>query len=169
MNNGRKAWSTEKSRGEPSEGQTNKESRKRRSWHCGTIHHQITEASKGAQYGTLKIPLGAKVTNDTFERAPETSCLSRDTPIPHRRLFRRGSGRPNPLTSSFKFSSLCAPEFHLVGARLRLPKQTRLGSVHLPGDARRTLVRRSRHLSLYDPKVKGRQDEKESPLTVYDP
>ncbi|OWM71806.1 hypothetical protein CDL15_Pgr020683 [Punica granatum] len=96
---GRKAWSTEKSEGEPSEEWTNKESRKRRSWHCGTIHHRIAEAPKCAQYGTLKIPLGAKVTNDTSERTPETSCLSRDTPIPHRRLFRRGSGRPDPLTS----------------------------------------------------------------------
>ncbi|PKI55022.1 hypothetical protein CRG98_024587 [Punica granatum] len=37
------------------------------------------------------------------------------------------------------------------------PKQTRLGSVHLPGDSRRTHVRRSRHLPLYDPKVEGRQ------------
>ncbi|PKI78542.1 hypothetical protein CRG98_001049 [Punica granatum] len=27
----------------------NKESRKRRSWHCGTIHHRITGASKGTQ------------------------------------------------------------------------------------------------------------------------
>ncbi|OWM89020.1 hypothetical protein CDL15_Pgr017636 [Punica granatum] len=50
-----------------------------------------------------------------------------------------------------------APEFHLVGARMRAPKQTRLGSVHLPGDARRTHVRRSRHLPFYDPRVEGRQ------------
>ncbi|PKI64636.1 hypothetical protein CRG98_014974 [Punica granatum] len=41
---------------------------------------------------------------------------------------------------------LCAPEFHLVGARVRGAYATRLGSVHLPGDARRTHVRRSRHL-----------------------
>ncbi|PKI72327.1 hypothetical protein CRG98_007307, partial [Punica granatum] len=34
---------------------------------------------------------------------------------------------------------------------------TRLGSVHLPGDARRTHVRMSRHLPFYDPKVEGRQ------------
>ncbi|OWM87922.1 hypothetical protein CDL15_Pgr000339 [Punica granatum] len=33
----------------------------------------------------------------------------------------------------------------------------RLGSVHLPGDARRTHLRRSRHLPFYDPKIKGRQ------------
>ena len=54
-------------------------------------------------------------------------------------------------------AKLCAPEFNLVGARMRAPKQTRLGSVHLPGDARRTHVRRSRHLPFYDPKVEGRQ------------
>ncbi|PKI71520.1 hypothetical protein CRG98_008037 [Punica granatum] len=34
---------------------------------------------------------------------------------------------------------------------------TQLGSVHLPGDARQTHVRRSRHLPFYDPKVEGRQ------------
>ncbi|PKI61955.1 hypothetical protein CRG98_017681 [Punica granatum] len=34
---------------------------------------------------------------------------------------------------------------------------TRLGSVHFPGDARRTQVRRSRHLSFYDLKVESRQ------------
>ncbi|PKI65205.1 hypothetical protein CRG98_014354 [Punica granatum] len=33
---------------------------------------------------------------------------------------------------------VCAPEFCLVGARMRVPDATRLGSVHLPGDARRT-------------------------------
>ncbi|PKI59297.1 hypothetical protein CRG98_020309 [Punica granatum] len=38
---------------------------------------------------------------------------------------------------------------------MRAPKQTRLGSVHLPGDARRTHVRRSRHLPFYDPRVEG--------------
>ncbi|PKI51263.1 hypothetical protein CRG98_028345 [Punica granatum] len=54
-------------------------------------------------------------------------------------------------------SLLCAPEFNLVGARMRAPKQTRLGRVHLPGEARRTHVRRSRHLPFYDPGVEGRQ------------
>ncbi|PKI59457.1 hypothetical protein CRG98_020147 [Punica granatum] len=34
---------------------------------------------------------------------------------------------------------------------------TRLGSVHLLGDARRTHLRRSRHLPFYDPKVEGWQ------------
>ncbi|PKI58967.1 hypothetical protein CRG98_020638 [Punica granatum] len=44
-----------------------------------------------------------------------------------------------------------------IGARGISDKQTRLGSVHLPGDARRAHVRRSRHLPFYDPKVEGRQ------------
>ncbi|PKI71142.1 hypothetical protein CRG98_008440 [Punica granatum] len=34
---------------------------------------------------------------------------------------------------------------------------TRLGSVHIPGDAQRTHVRMSRYLPFYDPKVEGRQ------------
>ncbi|PKI73159.1 hypothetical protein CRG98_006446 [Punica granatum] len=42
--------------------------------------------------------------------------------------------------------SLCAPEFHLIGARMREGHATHLGSVHLPRDAQRTRVRRSRHL-----------------------
>ncbi|PKI60725.1 hypothetical protein CRG98_018886 [Punica granatum] len=44
-----------------------------------------------------------------------------------------------------------------IGARGISDKQTRLGSVHLPGDVRRAHVRRSRHLPFYDPKVEGRQ------------
>ncbi|PKI60381.1 hypothetical protein CRG98_019230 [Punica granatum] len=44
------------------------------------------------------------------------------------------------------YYSVCAPEFYLVRARMREAYATRLGSVHLPGDARRTHVRRSRHL-----------------------
>ncbi|PKI49411.1 hypothetical protein CRG98_030196 [Punica granatum] len=55
------------------------------------------------------------------------------------------------------YMTLYAPEFNLVGARMRAPKQTRLGSIHFPGDARRTHLRRSRHLPFYDPKVEGRQ------------
>ncbi|OWM84569.1 hypothetical protein CDL15_Pgr028304 [Punica granatum] len=87
MSNRRRARSTEKSGGKPSEERTNKESPKRQSWHCGTILHRVTEAPKGAQYGTPKIPLSAKVTNDTSGRISGASCLSRDTPIPHGRLF----------------------------------------------------------------------------------
>ncbi|PKI61764.1 hypothetical protein CRG98_017814 [Punica granatum] len=43
-------------------------------------------------------------------------------------------------------AKLCAPEFYLVGARMHETYATRLGSVHLLGDARRTCVRRSHHL-----------------------
>ncbi|PKI62559.1 hypothetical protein CRG98_017051 [Punica granatum] len=67
---------------------------------------------------------------------------------------RHQKGRSFCATITFP---VCAPEFNLVGARIREPKQTRLGNVHLPGDARRTYVRRSRHLPFYDPKVEGRQ------------
>ncbi|PKI34589.1 hypothetical protein CRG98_045020 [Punica granatum] len=41
---------------------------------------------------------------------------------------------------------LYAPEFNLVGARMREAYATRLGSVYLPKDARQARVRRSRHL-----------------------
>ncbi|PKI75889.1 hypothetical protein CRG98_003723 [Punica granatum] len=54
-------------------------------------------------------------------------------------------------------AKLCAPKFNLVGARMREAYTTRLGSVHLPGDARRTHVRRSCHLPFYDSRVEGRQ------------
>ncbi|PKI49384.1 hypothetical protein CRG98_030218 [Punica granatum] len=53
---------------------------------------------------------------------------------------------PNPLDVPSGVAKLCTPEFYLVGARMRETYSTRLGSVHLPGDARRTHVRRSRHL-----------------------
>ncbi|PKI65005.1 hypothetical protein CRG98_014590 [Punica granatum] len=41
---------------------------------------------------------------------------------------------------------LCALEFHLLRACIARAYATRLGSVHLPRDTRRTCVRRSRHL-----------------------
>ncbi|OWM76814.1 hypothetical protein CDL15_Pgr017207 [Punica granatum] len=63
-----------------SKGEMDDDSRSNSSWHCGTIHHRMTKASKDAQCETLKIPLGAKVTNDTSGRVSEASCLSRDTP-----------------------------------------------------------------------------------------
>ncbi|PKI70811.1 hypothetical protein CRG98_008806 [Punica granatum] len=53
---------------------------------------------------------------------------------------------PNPLVVPNGVAKLCAPEFYLIGAKMREAYATRLGSVHLPGDARRTHVRRSRHL-----------------------
>ncbi|PKI33407.1 hypothetical protein CRG98_046204 [Punica granatum] len=64
---------------------------------------------------------------------------------------------PNPLDLPNGVAKLCAPEFYLVGARMREAYATRLGSVHLPGDARRTHVKRGRHLPFYDPKAEGRQ------------
>ncbi|PKI64002.1 hypothetical protein CRG98_015615 [Punica granatum] len=73
------------------------------------------------------------------------------------RQTKQAGTSPNPLSVPNGVAKLCAPEFNLVGARMRAPKQTRLGSVHLPGDARRTHVRRSRHLPFYYPKVEGRQ------------
>ncbi|PKI46497.1 hypothetical protein CRG98_033113 [Punica granatum] len=43
-------------------------------------------------------------------------------------------------------SPSCAhSKFNIVGARMREAYATRLGSIHLPGDARRTHMRRSRH------------------------
>ncbi|PKI74116.1 hypothetical protein CRG98_005495 [Punica granatum] len=80
------AWTTEGKQGPPkgsegqSKGEMNNEPRSNRSWHYGTIHHRITETSEGIQYGTLKIPLGAKMTNGTSRRISEASCLSRGTP-----------------------------------------------------------------------------------------
>ncbi|PKI58209.1 hypothetical protein CRG98_021380 [Punica granatum] len=55
-----------------SKGEINNEPRSNRSWHCGTIHHRITEASEVIQYGTLKIPLGAKMTNGTSGPFPSS-------------------------------------------------------------------------------------------------
>ncbi|OWM72783.1 hypothetical protein CDL15_Pgr024835 [Punica granatum] len=94
MNKRRRARSTEKGGREYLEERTNKESRKRRSWHCGTIHHRVTEASKGAQFGTLKIPLSSKVTNDTSGRISGANHMSWDTPISHGRLFWQSSQGP---------------------------------------------------------------------------
>ncbi|OWM65085.1 hypothetical protein CDL15_Pgr028803 [Punica granatum] len=99
MDCGRKAWSTEKSRGEPSEEQTNAEFRKRQSRHCGTIHHQVTKAPKGAQYGTLKIPLSAKVTNDASRCVSGAYHLGRNTPDLSQTPFLTGLPGPAPLTS----------------------------------------------------------------------
>ncbi|PKI66792.1 hypothetical protein CRG98_012798 [Punica granatum] len=59
---------------------------------------------------------------------------------------KQAESSPNPLSVPSGVAKLCAPEFYLVGARMREAYATRLGGVHLPGDARRTRVRRSRHL-----------------------
>ncbi|OWM70451.1 hypothetical protein CDL15_Pgr011927 [Punica granatum] len=57
---------------------------------AGTVALFITEASKDAQCGTLKIPLGAKVANGTSGRISEASCLIRDTPELSRTPFLTG-------------------------------------------------------------------------------
>ncbi|OWM69404.1 hypothetical protein CDL15_Pgr013182 [Punica granatum] len=86
---------------------------KQQGWHCGTIHHRIIETLKGAQYGTLKIPLSAKVTNDTSERVPEASYLSRDTPDLSRTPFLIGLPGPDPLMSKQHLKmGLQAPRDH---------------------------------------------------------
>ncbi|PKI68442.1 hypothetical protein CRG98_011167 [Punica granatum] len=85
----------------------------------------------GARSGKL---LGFVVSERSIEVDPDKVKAIKELPPPS--MVREVRG----------FLGLCAPEFNLVGARLRAPKQTRLGSVHLPGDARRTHVRRSRHL-----------------------
>ncbi|OWM90857.1 hypothetical protein CDL15_Pgr010668 [Punica granatum] len=108
----------------------NNESRSNRSWHCGTIHHRITEASEGIQYGTLKIPLGAKMTNGTSGRILEASCLSRGTPEHSQTPFLTGlPGRPiherandyrkqaytcPRTTKAMEQASDCLSEFDLV-------------------------------------------------------
>ncbi|OWM69323.1 hypothetical protein CDL15_Pgr003924 [Punica granatum] len=78
-------------RGEQLERQTDDKSRSNGSWHCGTIHHRITEASKGAQYGTLKILPGAKVTNDASGRVSEVSCLGWGVPQTFTDAFSNGA------------------------------------------------------------------------------
>ncbi|PKI60407.1 hypothetical protein CRG98_019192 [Punica granatum] len=105
MDCGRKAWSTEKGGWEPSEEQTNKEPRKQRSWHCGTIHHRITEAPKGAQYGTLKIPLSAKLSGPaplTSRRPPKTGLQAprnhQGHGISFKRSFRTLQGSPRDVS-----------------------------------------------------------------------
>ncbi|PKI64987.1 hypothetical protein CRG98_014611 [Punica granatum] len=60
----------------------------------------------------------------------------------------RGRGRAQERAATGALLTrehVCAPEFNLVGARMREAYATRLRSIHLPGDARRTHVRRSRH------------------------
>ncbi|PKI60861.1 hypothetical protein CRG98_018734 [Punica granatum] len=75
----------------------------------------------------------------------------------NRHASKQTESSPNPLNVPSGVAKLCAPEFNLVGACMRDAYATRLLSIHLPGDARRTQVRRSRHLPFYDPKVEGRQ------------
>ncbi|PKI35649.1 hypothetical protein CRG98_043961 [Punica granatum] len=66
--------------------------------------------------------------------------------VVNRQASKQTVSSPNPLNVPSGVAKLCAPEFHLVGARMREAYATRLGSAHLPRDARRKRVRRSRHL-----------------------
>ncbi|OWM75149.1 hypothetical protein CDL15_Pgr012499 [Punica granatum] len=66
-----------------------------------------------AQYGTLKILLGAKVTNDMSGRASEASCSSRDTPDLSQTPLLTGLPGPDPLTSKrHPETGLQAPRDH---------------------------------------------------------
>ncbi|PKI73400.1 hypothetical protein CRG98_006170 [Punica granatum] len=49
-------------------------------------------ASRGAQYGASKIPLSAKVTNETSGHISGASCLSRDTQSPTDAFSNRAPG-----------------------------------------------------------------------------
>ncbi|OWM63011.1 hypothetical protein CDL15_Pgr026185 [Punica granatum] len=62
-----------------------------RGQYCGTILHPITGASEGTLYGTLKIPLGTKMTNGTSEHISEVFCLSQGTPEHPQTPFLTGS------------------------------------------------------------------------------
>ncbi|PKI57106.1 hypothetical protein CRG98_022500 [Punica granatum] len=57
----------------------------------------------------------------------------------------------------YAYACCAHPNFVWSGHACARLNATRLRSVHLPGDARRTHVRKSRHLLFYDPKVEGRQ------------
>ncbi|OWM72659.1 hypothetical protein CDL15_Pgr027195 [Punica granatum] len=97
---------------------------------AGTVILFITEASEGIQYGTLKIPLGAKMTNGTSGRISKASCLSRGTPelsqtsfltkLPGRPIHERANdGRKLAYTcprttKAMEQVSDCLSEFDLV-------------------------------------------------------
>ncbi|PKI48295.1 hypothetical protein CRG98_031325 [Punica granatum] len=74
------------------------------------------------------------------------------------RKFQSTSRVDNRGTSPMKWSrqAVCTRISSSRGTRARAYAMW-LGSVHLPGDARRTHVRNSHHLPFYDPKVEGRQ------------
>ncbi|PKI49901.1 hypothetical protein CRG98_029685 [Punica granatum] len=93
-----------------------------------------------AQYGTLKIPLSAKMTNDASERIPGTSRVSRDTPDLSRTPFLTGLPGPDPLTSKrHPKTGLQAPrDYRGHGTSFRRPFGTLQGfprdvSVVFPG------------------------------------
>ncbi|PKI67603.1 hypothetical protein CRG98_012026 [Punica granatum] len=80
-------------------------------------------------------------------RAPILSeCASFAPEHPSKRSTESSNSRTLPRLFPRIPRLVCAPEFYLVEARMREAYATRLGSVHLQGDARRTHVKRSRHL-----------------------
>ncbi|OWM76779.1 hypothetical protein CDL15_Pgr001009 [Punica granatum] len=130
MNNRRRAGSARKAEESGQKNRQDKEPQKQWSRHCGTIHHRITEAPKGAQYGTLKIPLSAKVTNDMSGCALGTYRLSRDASNLSRTPFLTGLPGPAPPTSKrHSKTGLQAPKDHRGrGTRFRRPFGTLQGS-----------------------------------------
>ncbi|OWM77976.1 hypothetical protein CDL15_Pgr018545 [Punica granatum] len=91
--------------------------------HCGTIHHRIIGASEGIQYGTLKIPLGAKMTNGTSRHTSEAPGLSRGTPEHSQCLPNGAPKRPDSRTDKrHPKTGLHTPKDHQdhgTGFRLR--------------------------------------------------
>ncbi|PKI74117.1 hypothetical protein CRG98_005496 [Punica granatum] len=80
MSNRRGARSTEKGGREQSEERTDKESRKRRSCHCGTIHHRVTEAPKDDfPKRAYRHPGTTKVREQAPDDLPELDSISRGT------------------------------------------------------------------------------------------
>ncbi|PKI65185.1 hypothetical protein CRG98_014415 [Punica granatum] len=73
----------------------------------------------------------------------------------HEQLTRRWTELNGGAANKKTRPRVCTPEFQSRRGTRARAYATWLGSVHLPGDARRTHVRRSRHLLFYDPKVEG--------------
>ncbi|OWM76709.1 hypothetical protein CDL15_Pgr008087 [Punica granatum] len=96
MKYGRETRSNEKT---GKSNQKDKQTTNLRATGASTVALFITESPKGAQYGTLKIPLSAKMTNDVSGHILEVSCLSRDTPDLSRMPFLVGLPGSAPLTS----------------------------------------------------------------------
>ncbi|PKI69347.1 hypothetical protein CRG98_010253 [Punica granatum] len=110
-----------------------------------TLSRRGQEAERGVPYqDDKKICFGLVNVNDILKTI-------------NKHASKQTESSPNPLDIPSGVAKLCAPEFNLVGARIREAYATRLGSIHLSEDAQRTNVRRSRHLPFYDPKVEGRQ------------
>ncbi|PKI68911.1 hypothetical protein CRG98_010704 [Punica granatum] len=94
------------------------------------LHSGLPRSHSGAQYGTLKIPLNAKVTNDTSRRVSGAYRLSRDAPDLSRTPFLTGFPGPAPLTSKrHPKTGLQAPRDHRGrGTSFRRPFGTLQGS-----------------------------------------